>query len=161
MARFHFRLQPALECARQNETLARRVVVDARIAFDDVCALLAAVELRISELRAPVAAATEASAGSFAAVEAAVIALGALQRRRRSEAGRARLLLERAREVYARASAERGALERLRERRLLEFNLSAEAAETAGFDEANGIRANALAARSNEAERTGLRKFTL
>ena len=40
---------------------------------------------------------------------------------------------------------QRGALERLRERRLLEFNLAAEAAEMVAFDEANGVRANECA----------------
>jgi flagellar export protein FliJ len=171
MARFHFPLQPALERVRANEALARRVVVDARLAFDDVCRLLAAVESRLADLRAaaPVAA-PGASAGAFAAAEAAKIALDVLRRRRHGEADRARGLLERAREMYARAAAQRGALERLRVRRLAEFNRLKEAAETAEADDATSLRSNASAnvshpsleedaLGSNEAARSWLRNF--
>jgi flagellar export protein FliJ len=159
MARFHFRLQPALERARANETLARRVVVDARLAFDDVSLLLGAVESRLADVRAaaPVA---DASAGAFATVEAAKIALDALRRRRHGEADRARGLLERAREMYARAAAQRSGLERLRERRLAEFDGRQEAAEAAEADEANSLRSGEAARCSNEASRSSLRNFT-
>jgi flagellar export protein FliJ len=164
MARFHFRLQPALERARANETLARRVVVDARLAFDDVCLLLATVESRLADVSAatPLAApSASASAGAFAAVEAAKIALDALRRRRHGEADRARTLLERARETYARAATQRGALERLRARRLAEFDLLQEAAEAAETEEASRLRTGEGARCSDEAGRPSLRNFTL
>lgn len=142
MARFHFALQPALDRSYENERLARVVLVDARLASDDVTGLLAAVESRIADLRASASLAVRENAGTFAAREAATVVLSVLHRRRLREAETARGLLERAREIYVRATQARRALERLRERRLCEFRERAAAAEAAEFDESNGSRAN-------------------
>ena len=142
MPRFRFALQPALERSHENETLARSILVDARLASDEVLGLLAAVESRIADMRAAASLVQRGGAGSFAATEAATIALSVLQRRRRCEAETARDLLERAREIYARSTQERRALERLRERRLAEYRERAAAVEAAELDEANGLRGN-------------------
>lgn len=154
---FRFRLQFALERARANEALARSVIVDARLVFDETGALLAAVESRIAEVRSAArlggtGSTASALAGNAAAAEAAEIALSLLRARRLGEVERARAVLARARDVYARAAAVRIGLERLRERRLREYCDLREAAEATEIDELAGISSNAArAVAANEA----------
>ncbi len=152
MARFHFALQPALERAYANETLARAVVVEARLAADGAAVALAAVESRISDVRAATSALATQGAGELAATEAAGIALSFWHRRRVAMVERSQAALARARSVYVTVTRQRGALERLRERRLADFDRLVALAEEAETDERN-------CRRSDEAGESSMRSF--
>jgi len=143
MSRFRFRLQPALDRAHANETLARGLIVDARLACDKVASQLGAVESRLAEFRAlATTIAGAGDAGSFAVAEAGSIALSGLYRERLREAQQAAAVLAQARCGYVRIASGRRALERLRERRFEEYRELRERAESAETDEMNCLRSN-------------------
>jgi hypothetical protein len=117
MARFLFRLQPALDLAARQEETERRACLVAARALAGAVASLRAIEARIEGEPIPLERGAQASAAWVQLSGERRAALGMLRRPAIEELARREAELARRRANLEGATCRRSALERLRERR--------------------------------------------